>query len=160
MPPPSLFFIFDLYRCRYTCRRLGGKIRDSLSALSNGKYYSCASFAIHLCETDSRGVGKDGGMPHTFLQKRWSMTLFAWRRSRVWNVFSSSSSSFSSSSFFLYGFLWFELCYRSCCILCPDEEEEDGPQEGGGEPAPLCTFMKSSNVTCLPHCFQRFVINA
>lgn len=34
MPPPSLFFIFDLYRCRYTCRRLGGEIRDSLSLLS------------------------------------------------------------------------------------------------------------------------------
>ena len=144
MPPPSLFFIFDLYRCRYTCRRLGGKIRDSLSALSNGKYYSCASFALLLCETDSRGVGKDGGMPHTFLQKRWSMTLFAWRRSRVWNVF-------SSSSFFLYGFLWFELCYRSCYILCPDEEEEeeDGPQEGG-HPRPSVHLWKAPTSRVFP----------
>ena len=100
-------------------------------------------------------------MPHTFLQKRWSMTLFAWRRSRVWNVFSSSSSSFSSSSFFLYGFLWFELCYGSCYILCPDEEEEDGPQEGGGTRAPLYIYEKLQRHVSSPLlptiCYQRLI---
>jgi len=140
MPPPPLFY----FRCNgvesHRGRTRRGK-RDSLKRQILFMRIFCYP------PLDSRGVGKDGGMPHTFLLG-----------DDQWLCLHDVDPAFEMFFFFLlllpgYSYMGF------CGLGCP--EEEDGPREGGGgPPAPLCTFMKSSYVTCLPHCFQRFVINA